>query len=113
MSKYAYILLISIVTLGSCKVKWDFEVEDFEPKIVVDGWIESGNVAYVCLSQTRPLNSVVDSLAFSEIPIRWAKVTVSDGQTTEALTRRIHAHSRIFGANGHCRYYDTSSRSFI
>ena len=46
MSMYAYILLISIVTLGSCKVKWDFEVEDFEPKIVVDGWIESGNVAY-------------------------------------------------------------------
>lgn len=43
MSKCAYILLISIVTLGSCKVKWDFEVEDFEPKIVVDGWIESGN----------------------------------------------------------------------
>ena len=36
MSKCAYILLISIVTLGSCKVKWDFEVEDFEPKIVVD-----------------------------------------------------------------------------
>ena len=61
MSKCAYILLISIVTLCSCKVKWDFEVEDFEPKIVVDGWIESGNVAYVCLSQTRPLNSVVDS----------------------------------------------------
>ena len=28
MSKCAYILLISIVTLGSCKVKWDFEVED-------------------------------------------------------------------------------------
>lgn len=51
--------------------------------------IESGNVAYVCLSQTRPLNSVVDSLAFSEIPIRWAKVTVSDGQTTEVLTGRI------------------------
>ena len=89
MSKCAYILLISIVTLCSCKVKWDFEVEDFEPKIVVDGWIESGNVAYVCLSQTRPLNSVVDSLAFSEIPIRWAKVTVSDGQTTEVLTGRI------------------------
>ena len=89
MSKCAYILLISIVTLGSCKVKWDFEVEDFEPKIVVDGWIESGNVAYVCLSQTLPLNSVVDSLAFSEIPIRWAKVTVSDGQTTEVLTGRI------------------------
>ena len=73
MSKCAYILLISIVTLGSCKVKWDFEVEDFEPKIVVDGWIESGNVAYVCLSQTRPLNSVVDSLAFSEIPIPLGK----------------------------------------
>lgn len=38
MSKCAYILLISIVTLGSCKVKWDFEVVDFRTmKIVVDG----------------------------------------------------------------------------
>ena len=36
MSKCAYILLISIDTLGSSKVKWDFEVEDFEPLNVVD-----------------------------------------------------------------------------
>ena len=86
MNRHSFILLLLFVLLTGCQVKWDFEIEDFEPQIVVDGWIESGNVATVCLTQTRSLNSNVDSMTLAEIPIRWAKVTVSDGETTEVLT---------------------------
>lgn len=89
MNKYILIPLLFLVLHTSCKTKWDFEIDNFEPKIVVDGWIESGNVAIVCLSQTRSLNSNVDSMTIAEIPIRWAKVTVSDGETEEVLTGRI------------------------
>ena len=85
-----YILLIFIIaSTTGCNPKWDFDQKNFEPQLVIDGWIENGDVAYVCLTQTRPLFTTVDSMMISEIPIRWAKVTVSDGETEEILTGRI------------------------
>lgn len=75
--------------LGGCEPKWNFGSVDFNPQIVVEGWIESGGYPCVCLSQTKTLDMPLDSTALFDIAIRWAKVTVSDGTNTEILTGRM------------------------
>lgn len=56
-----------------------------ESKLAVEGWIEEGDVPQVILSSTIPINEVVDSTNVLDHVIRSAKITVSDGETTEVL----------------------------
>lgn len=65
------------------------EDEGFHYTLAVEGWIEEGDVPYVILTQTMPFYSVVDSIAVEEMVIRWAKVSVSDGEKTEILRGHI------------------------
>lgn len=95
--------------LCGCTPEFDFGSIDFEPQIVVEGWIENGGVANVCLTQALTMDMDTAGTSISDIAIRWAKVTVSDGQTEEVLTGRvdknymppfIYRGSRIKGETG-------------
>ena len=79
---YLFVLIIIAV---SCN-KDDFSTEiDAESKIVVEGWIEEGDVPQLILSSSIPVTQVIDSTNVLDHVIRSAKVTVSDGQITEVL----------------------------
>lgn len=56
-----------------------------ESKLAVEGWIEEGDVPQVILSSTIPINDIVDSTNVLDHVIRSAKITVSDGETSEVL----------------------------
>lgn len=83
------VFLFVALLLFSCTPKFDLGDAVFEPQIVVEGWIESGGVANVCLSQSMPLVDGADSISLADVPIRWAKVSVSDGETEEVLVGRM------------------------
>ncbi|MFR9620092.1 MAG: DUF4249 family protein [Rikenellaceae bacterium] len=76
--------LLLIALLSSCSTLP--EMLDHTPTIVVEGSIEQGEVATVYLSQLLPTSSSDEMYAISEVPIIWAKVTLSDGETSEVLT---------------------------
>lgn len=59
-----------------------------ESKLAVEGWIEEGDGAQVILSRTIPIGNVIDSTNVLDHVIRSAKITVSDGETTEVLRVR-------------------------
>lgn len=59
-----------------------------ESKLAVEGWIEEGDGPQVILSRTIPINDVIDSTNVLDHVIRSAKITVSDGETTEVLRVR-------------------------
>lgn len=59
---------------------------DGESKIVVEGWIEQGDVPQVILSRSIPINATIDSTTIFNYFIRSAKVTVSDGVNEEVLS---------------------------
>jgi hypothetical protein len=59
---------------------------DGESKIVVEGWIEQGDVPQVILSRSIPINAVIDSTTILDYFIRSAKVTVTDGVNEEVLS---------------------------
>lgn len=69
----------------SCS-KDDFSTQtSLKSKIVVEGWIEEGDFAQVLLSSSIPVTDVIDSTNVLNHVIRSAKITVSDGETSEVL----------------------------
>lgn len=82
-------ILAMIVVLNSCTPELDFGNIDFEPQIVVEGWIENGTRANVLLTQWLPLYSEGKEVPAMDIPIKWAKVTLSDGEREEVLVGRM------------------------
>lgn len=79
-----YILFLFTLILLSCS-KDDFSEQSIESKIVVEGWIEEGDYAQVLLSSSIPVTDVIDSTNVLNHVIRSAKITISDGQTSEVL----------------------------
>lgn len=102
-----YCLLLCLLSLASCVETSN--LGDFEYKLVVEGWIKEGEVPYVILTQTQPLLSNIDSTSVEDMVVRWAKVSVSDGEETEVLSGRIDKNyfppfiyrgNRIIGKTG-------------
>jgi hypothetical protein len=79
-----YILFLFVLIIISCS-KDDFKEQSLESKIVVEGWIEEGDYAQVLLSSSIPVTDAIDSTNVLNHVIRSAKITVSDGQTSEVL----------------------------
>ncbi|WP_188048855.1 DUF4249 domain-containing protein [Flavobacterium sp. GP15] len=80
-----YILLLFVLLLTSC-IKDDFSTQKtMESKVVVEGWIEEGDFAQVLLSSSISVTDVIDSTNVLNHVIRSAKITVSDGVSTEVL----------------------------
>ena len=79
-----YILLSTVLQLCSCdRVRF----EETEPVLVVEGWIDAGGFPKVMLTQSIPVSDKAHSLDdLGEYIIRWAKVTVSDGERSVILT---------------------------
>ncbi len=88
MKKHYILLLLFLVYLSSCQPNLDYSVSGYSQKIIVEGKIESGKYPEVFLSLNVPLSKDVDSTNILDYVIRYAKVTVSDGETTEILTSK-------------------------
>lgn len=74
-----------IVAISSCNddiLKFD----DYESKIVVDGWIEQGQVPIVALTKSSSYFTELYRKGFENLVVTEAKVTVSDGTIEELLT---------------------------
>ncbi len=78
-------LAAAFVALFLVSCENDVELNDFYPEIVVEGVIENGENPVVLLSQLLPINMNIDSAKVINTVIRWAKVSVSDGEEEEIL----------------------------
>lgn len=79
------LMLIFLMTPG-CKKEGKQSFGEYSPKFVVEGWIEQDDYAHVLLTHNIPFFTTLDSAQLSEVVIRYAKVSVSDGEKTEVLT---------------------------
>jgi hypothetical protein len=102
-------LFILVTHLISCN-RDNFSKEiPLESKIVVEGWIEEGDVSQVILMKSIPINTIIDSSTVLNQVIRAAKVTVSNGSQEEVLRLKtnpgaippfIYYGSSIIGESG-------------
>jgi hypothetical protein len=77
-----------LLTLSYCGDSIDFEVQDPDDMIVIDGWIENDQFAKVLLTRNTPYFSTLDSASLRELVLTRAKVTLTDGVNNEILTLR-------------------------
>jgi hypothetical protein len=70
----------------NCDPDADIEIPTIKKKIVVDGWIEQGNFAYVVLTYNTSYFSNLDSMTFRALIATRAKVTISCDSVSEILT---------------------------
>jgi Domain of unknown function (DUF4249) len=84
------IYFVSILIIAfSCTKDIEIELPESEEKIVVEGWIEQNQYPVVVLTTNTPYFDKFDSTALMDVFISDAKVTVSDGTTTEHLSFTI------------------------
>jgi hypothetical protein len=69
----------------SCNEDSEVAYIEYQPKVVVEGWIENGTTATVILSWSASFSHKLDSAYLLNQIIRSAKVSVSDGEQTEFL----------------------------
>ena len=82
------IVILYILCLISCTAE-DI-IKETEPQLVVEGWIEDGNPPEVIVSTTIPIKKEFTSLdKVEEYFIKWAKVTIDDGEECVVLTGTI------------------------
>lgn len=80
-----YLLFVFAIIIASCSNDNVSEQKSLESKLVVEGWIEQGDYAQVLLSSSIPVTDVIDSTNVLNHAIRAAKITISDGTTSEVL----------------------------
>lgn len=87
MMKKTIILLLAALLPLSCNKS----IPPGETRLVVEGWIESGGHPMVQLSESFPveLNKEITAADMVRNLVKWAKVTVSDGDQTVILTGMV------------------------
>jgi hypothetical protein len=80
--------LIGLILLffSACSDDVNIPIPEPTKKVVIDGWIESGDYPKVILTFNSPFFSTVDSASFRNMLLLSAKVTVSCGADSEVLT---------------------------
>lgn len=82
------LLIIIFLTFTFCNKLPEFDIQDPDDMIVIDGWIENGQYAKVLLTSNAPYFSSLDSASLRELVLTRASVTLSDGERSEYLTLR-------------------------
>lgn len=84
--RFCFILQLFFLILLSASCT-DDTISGYQSEIIVEGWIDQGDFPVVILTTTFPLesgNQVSQNL--SDYVVRWAKVTISDGENEQILT---------------------------
>ena len=84
MKDFLIICGVILLMFSSCEHK-EYIIEAGESKIVVEGWIDEGDVARVVLMRSVPITEPVDSSNFLKYAIRSATIIVSDGVDSDTL----------------------------
>lgn len=87
IKKLLYIFITIVFT--SCVNKFGFDEDEFQERLVVEGYIEEGEYPIVMLTTNKPLGTESSVETVKDMIIRWAKVVVSDGETEDILIGRI------------------------
>lgn len=78
-------LIFVVLLFVSCNPDLDYTVRGYTQKMMVEGSIETGKHPSVYLSLNVPLWKTLDSATVLDHVIRYAKVTITDGEHTEIL----------------------------
>ncbi len=77
----------AIICLLSCSKEIEIDLPDYEPEIVVDGWMTNNNYANILLTKSSPYLTDYDSASIRNTFLNYAKITLtSSSNESEILT---------------------------
>ena len=79
------LFIASVVILSSCEKEITVDLPKPDTKIVIEGSIETGKHPWVFVTTNTPYFSPVDSLVIYNMIVKNARVSVTDGTTTDSL----------------------------
>jgi hypothetical protein len=84
------LLLAAFISLTNirCNDELNLNMPEPDDKIVIDGWIDSGQYAKVLLTRNSSYFSMIDSVSLRDLVLTKAKVTLTDGEKSEILILR-------------------------
>jgi len=88
--KYSLLVFFYLIIFISCNDSLEFTVEDYQQKLVVEGWIEQGQYPQVLLTRSAAYFDKIDSTSIRDLIVTTAKITVSDGEREEILTLKLN-----------------------
>ena len=91
--KIFFPVLLFMIFFPACNND-NYTISEGASKIVVEGWIDEGDVARVLLSRSIPMTDIVDSANIIRYAIRSAMVIVTDGEIYDTL--RLTSAPRYF-----------------
>ena len=107
MKKGLFILTFLLPLLSACLKPYDSTADQ---ELVVEGWIDADGAPFVIVTASLPLSEEMTPVSsLSDYIVKWAKVTVSDGEESVVLTGKrsskhfppyIYTTSRISGKAG-------------
>ena len=86
MLKYFSIIFFFIFILASCEKEINVKLPPYNPKVVIEGWIEPGQPAMVLVTRNAAYFSTTDSTSLVNLLVRNAVIKVTDGVQTDSLT---------------------------
>lgn len=83
------LILVSLFSLAACSEDVFIETE---PQLIVEGWIDDGGFPIVILSESVPVSDKYEDVnSLKDNVVKWAKVTVSDGDNEVVLTGKANS----------------------
>ena len=90
MIKYLFFILMFGYILSSCHGD---DIISEPSQLVIEGWIDAGGFPVVIVTKTVPIDKNKQQLSsLEEYLVKWAKVTVSDGEQEFVLTGKMNEH---------------------
>lgn len=80
------LICMLLLSLWACEDSLEQQLNNYQSKLVVDGWIEHNQYPTVILTKSAAYFSTIDSSALRGMVATKAKVTISDGEKEEVLT---------------------------
>ena len=78
--------LFFLLIIWACENEFEIELPDYEPKLVVDGWVEQGTLPHVLLTLSAPYFDRVDSATYLDLLVNSANVSITaPGQEPEFM----------------------------
>ncbi|HYH15131.1 MAG TPA: DUF4249 domain-containing protein [Flavisolibacter sp.] len=105
--KYSILLLVVILTLLSCEKVVNFELEQAEPKLVVDASIENGQAPVVVLNKSINYFSTITLQQLADMFVHDAVVEIS----SQNKVHRLKEYAVPLGGGLSFFYYSTDSSS--
>ncbi len=78
--------VVILFSFSSCEKEITVDIPRADQKLVVEGYVENGELPYVILTKTYPYFDPVDSTALVGLLVLDAKVYISDGTQTDTLS---------------------------